>query len=141
MDNQEPNFYELLGINPEASIEEIRWAYRMLAGAFHPDRNPGDKESDAMFKRISQAYETVSDAGERKAYDLFLKTRRCQSTLDVMVENFEPLVGIFVDTMGIFASPLPHGKRSSCKTCNGSGRIPIKLGLIELIRSCSDCEA
>ena len=56
-----------LGLAPGASAEEIRRAYRRLAVQYHPDKNPGDKAAEEMFKKVSHAYEVLSDAEKRAA--------------------------------------------------------------------------
>lgn len=61
--------YEVLGVKPNASAEEIRKAYRKLAKQFHPDLNPGKPEAEARFKSISAAYDLLSDPEKRARYD------------------------------------------------------------------------
>jgi len=65
------NYYTILGVSKSASAEEIKKAYRKLALKYHPDRNKGDKESEARFKDISEAYAVLSDTEKRKQYDMF----------------------------------------------------------------------
>lgn len=65
------DFYQTLGVNKSASEAEIKKAYRKLALEYHPDRNKGDKASEAKFKEVTEAYEVLSDAGKRKQYDQF----------------------------------------------------------------------
>ncbi|MBI5409929.1 MAG: molecular chaperone DnaJ [Nitrospirae bacterium] len=67
------DYYEILGVNREASAEEIKKAYRRLARKHHPDLNPGDKNAEKMFKEINEAYEVLSDAKKRAGYDQFGK--------------------------------------------------------------------
>lgn len=63
--------YEVLGVSKSASEDEIKKAYRKLAGKYHPDRNPGDKDAEAKFKEASAAYEVLSDKEKRQKYDTF----------------------------------------------------------------------
>ena len=65
------DFYETLGIGRGASPDEIKKAYRKKALESHPDRNPGDAKAEAQFKRISEAYEVLSDDNRRKIYDQY----------------------------------------------------------------------
>ena len=63
------NFYEILGIKENASITEIKTAYRKLSKKFHPDVNEGDKFFEERFKEINEAYETLSDQKKKINYD------------------------------------------------------------------------
>jgi len=65
------DYYELLGVSRDSSDRDIKKAYRRLAMKYHPDRNPGDKEAEDKFKEISEAYEVLSDAQKKAAYDQF----------------------------------------------------------------------
>jgi molecular chaperone DnaJ len=63
------DFYALLGVGKDASGPEIKKAYRKLAKALHPDRNPGDAASELKFKEVGEAYSVLSDPEQRKQYD------------------------------------------------------------------------
>jgi molecular chaperone DnaJ len=65
------NYYETLGVPKDASKEDIKKAYRQLALKFHPDKNPGDKEAETKFKKVSEAFEVLQDDVKRANYDRY----------------------------------------------------------------------
>lgn len=65
------DYYEVLGVERGASDQELKSAYRRLAMKFHPDRNPGDHAAEEKFKEASEAYQVLSDADKRAAYDRY----------------------------------------------------------------------
>ncbi|MHC4108681.1 MAG: DnaJ domain-containing protein, partial [Planctomycetota bacterium] len=65
------DYYEVLGVARNASLDEVKRAYRRLAMKYHPDRNPGDSEAEARFKEAAEAYEVLADAERRSRYDRF----------------------------------------------------------------------
>lgn len=65
------DFYELLGVDKNASDEDIKKAYRKLAVKYHPDKNPGDKSAEEKFREATQAYEILKDSKKRAQYDQF----------------------------------------------------------------------
>src|SRR5215475_1468190 len=65
------DYYATLGVAREAGADDIKKSYRKLAMQFHPDRNPGDKQAEARFKEVSEAYDVLKDDQKRAAYDRF----------------------------------------------------------------------
>jgi molecular chaperone DnaJ len=65
------DYYQVLGVPRNATLDEIKGAYRKLALRFHPDRNPGNKAAEETFKEINAAYEVLSDAKKKQLYDQY----------------------------------------------------------------------
>ena len=65
------DFYEILGVNRDASEDDIKKSYRRLAMKYHPDRNPDNPKAEESFKEAKEAYEILSDANKRAAYDQY----------------------------------------------------------------------
>jgi len=105
------DYYEILGISRSANNNEIKKAYRQLALKYHPDRNPGDKDAEGLFKEAAEAYEVLRDPEKRRIYDQYghegLTGSGFQgfSNFDDIFESFSDLFG---DMFG-FSS----GRRSS----------------------------
>ncbi len=95
---KERDYYEVLGVSRNATNDELKKAYRRLALKYHPDKNPGDKESELKFKEAANAYEVLSDPKKREMYDL-----RGQAGLDDMgFHGFESSSDIFSSFGDIF---------------------------------------
>jgi molecular chaperone DnaJ len=65
------DYYEVLGVEKNASVDDLKRAYRRMAMKYHPDKNPDDKEAESKFKECAEAYEVLSDANKRQRYDQF----------------------------------------------------------------------
>jgi curved DNA-binding protein len=88
------DYYQMLGLNRNASEDEIKRAYRKLALQLHPDHHPDDLESEEKFKKISEAYSVLSNPEKKKEYDQFGHTgfKRRYTTEDIFSDvNFEEL--------------------------------------------------
>lgn len=95
------DYYELLGVDRNATTDEIRAAYRKLALKYHPDRNPGDKEAEKRFKEISEAYDVLSDQERRRLYDQYgHEGLRGQAVRDFQTASFQDIFEAFSDIFG-----------------------------------------
>ena len=65
------DYYEVLGVERDATPELMKKAYRKLAVQYHPDKNPGNKEAEEKFKELGEAYEALNDPQKRAAYDQY----------------------------------------------------------------------
>ena len=109
--NQKKDYYEILGVSPDASPEEIKKAYRKLAHAHHPDKNPGDTSAEERFKDIGEAYAVLSDAEKRESYNRFGTTGRGAEGFG----DFDPGFGSIFDDIfeGFFGGRTGRSTRSA----------------------------
>lgn len=137
------DYYEVLGVEKNASAEEIKKAYRKKAIQYHPDKNPGDKEAEEKFKEAAEAYEVLSDPQKRQRYDQFGHAGMSGAggfsgggfTMEDIFSQFGDLfeswgVG---GNMGGFSSFFGGGGSRGPRTRRGSDlRVKVKLTLAEI---------
>jgi molecular chaperone DnaJ len=112
------DYYEVLGVERNASQDDIKRAYRRLAIKYHPDKNPGNKEAETKFKECAEAYEVLSDPEKRKRYDQYghegLKGFGVHDYTHMNVQDIGDIFGdMFGDLFGdIFGGVGRGGRRS-----------------------------
>lgn len=108
------DYYDVLGINRDASADEIKKAYRRLAMKHHPDRNPDSKDSGEKFKELSEAYEILSEPQKRAAYDRHGHAGVDPSMGGAGAQGFDGFSDAFSDIFGdIFGGGGGRGGRSN----------------------------
>jgi molecular chaperone DnaJ len=100
------DYYEVLGVQKNASKDDIKKAYRKLAIQYHPDKNPGNKEAEEKFKEATEAYEVLADDQRKAAYDQFgfagVEGMGGQQDYSQVFRGFEDIFGDFSDIFGSF---------------------------------------
>ncbi|HPI21474.1 MAG TPA: DnaJ domain-containing protein, partial [Candidatus Kapabacteria bacterium] len=97
---QKRDYYEVLGVNKNSNIDEIKSAYRQLALKYHPDRNPDSKDSEEKFKEATEAYEVLSDQNKRQRYDRYGHEGMRMGSDFGQYTNFEDIFSHFGDIFG-----------------------------------------
>ena len=144
------DYYSSLGLQKGASASEIKKAFRKKAMKFHPDKNPGNKQAEAKFKEINEAYEILSDPEKKSLYDNYgksgLNPRNTQDFYRNPTDAFEDMFSGFGDFFGRRSSPAKRGSdihvrvlvslkeivngtekqihyqtKNICSPCNGTG--------------------
>ncbi len=134
--------YDTLGVKKGASADEIKKAYRKLARQYHPDTNQGDKSAEERFKQVQTAYDVLSDAEKRKAYDRFGSTngRGAPGPGGVNVDfgnvDFGDLGDIFGGLFGNLGGTARGGRgRARSQPVRGAdAKVPVELTV-----ACSKC--
>ena len=134
------DYYDILGVEKNASAEELKKAYRKMALKFHPDKNPGDKDAEEKFKEAAEAYEVLSDSEKRQRYDQF-GHQGVRGTgmgggqnmsMDDIFSHFGDIFGdVFGGGFGGFSGGGPGRRRVN----RGSNlRVKVKLSLQEIAK-------
>jgi len=118
------DYYEMLGVTPDASTEEIKKAFRRLARETHPDSNPGDPEAEGRFREIAQAYEVLSNPQRRAAYDR-------GDTID-MSDLFSSFAGIDELLSRMFGGFSGFGARPAGPASGTDARVAVRVDLAEV---------
>ena len=114
------NYYKILGIEKNATNQEIRKAYKKLVIKCHPDKNIDNKEkAEEVFKKITEAYSVLSDSDKRKRYDLYGITEN-SGQINYM-EVFTNFMNNFVENNQEIINDI--------KSCNNMKEVQIKLGI------------
>jgi molecular chaperone DnaJ len=96
------DFYVILGLTRQATVVDVKRAYRRLARRFHPDINPGDQIAAARFRQIAEAYQTLSDPDLRRRYDLAGYHPEPASEVAVGFEGFDFSAGVYANQQSTF---------------------------------------
>jgi molecular chaperone DnaJ len=129
--NNKRDYYELLGVDRSSDQQTIKQAYRKLALKYHPDRNPGNTDSENQFKEISEAYQVLSDQGKRQKYDQY-------GHQGLNGSGFQPFTGFdeIFDSFGdIFGDFFGGGRRSRSRAVAGDDlRYDLTIDFMEAVR-------
>lgn len=147
------DYYAVLGLERNASEEQIKKAYKKAALAYHPDRNPGDDEASEKFKRAAEAYEVLGDPQKKAEYDQFGSVGSRSSipggfgfpfgfgpqpvvkAVNLVLEFIESIQGCEKEV------EIKKQETSTCPDCNGSGRVQIQESPWTIETSCNKCRA
>lgn len=134
------DYYEILGVDKNASSAEIKKAYRKMAIKYHPDKNPGDKQAEDNFKKAAEAYEILSDPDKKARYDQFghAAFEGGQGGFHTGHMNMEDIFSQFGDIFGgAFGggfSGFGSSSRGGARVKGSNLRIRVKLTLNEIIK-------
>lgn len=144
MADQKRDYYEVLGVSKNASADELKKAYRVLAKKYHPDANPGDKEAEAKFKEASEAYAVLSDNDKRRQYDQFGHAAFSNggaggaSGFDFSDIDFGDIFGSFFGGGSGGFDFFGGGRRNSSAPSRGANiRYGIRISFDEAVKGCN----
>lgn len=135
------DYYEILEVSREASQDEIRSAFRRLSLDLHPDRTQSDPELTRQYQLVTEAYEVLSIAEVRRAYDDALMgygTQAPRFTIKDILEGIGSMAGLFMEAVARANPSKVEG--GTCVICNGSGDIAVDVGVIHLSKRCEGCQ-
>jgi molecular chaperone DnaJ len=132
------DYYEVLGVEKNASADEIKKAYRMLALKYHPDKNPNNPEAEEKFKEAAEAYEVLSDAEKRSQYDRFGHNGMqggfggASMSMDDIFEHFGDIFGGHDPFEAFFGRRSGGGGRQRRVYKGSDLRVKVQLNLAEI---------
>src|SRR3990170_2766065 len=157
------DYYDVLGVQRNCTLEDLKKVYRKLALEYHPDRNPGSKEAEERFKEVNEAYSVLSDPQRREQYDMYGhaapsgqgfggfrdRSRRGGDLRYNLTVKFEEAVfgtekEIVVPRTGSCRECSGTGAKKGtrpekCAACNGRGQVTAQQGFFSLTRTCGRC--
>ncbi len=128
------DYYEILGVDRNATEEEIKKAYRKLALKYHPDRNPGSKEAEEKFKEASEAYQVLSDPQKRATYDQFGHVEGLGAGFGGFGRGFPDLSEIFGDVFGDFLGEKRRGPAGPSPEAGADLRYDLLVNFEEAVK-------
>jgi len=129
------DYYEVLGVTRNATIDELKSSYRKMAMKYHPDKNPDDSAAEAKFKEAAEAYEVLSDSAKRARYDQFGHQGLRAGQDFHSYSGFEDVFSQFSDIFGggifdeIFGSSRSRGRSQSRSQGERGSDLKIRIGL------------
>jgi len=133
------DYYEVLGVERSASAADIKKAFRQLAMKYHPDKNPGNKEAEAIFKEVAESYEVLSDEEKRKMYDLHghdgLRGVGMNSGFQSSDEVFSHFSDLFEELLGFGGGRRGGGRRGPRR--GGDLEYPLELDFLDAAKGCT----
>jgi DnaJ-class molecular chaperone len=125
--NTETDYYKLLGVSRDASVKEIKKAFRTLSLKYHPDRNPGDKEAHDLYIKINRAHEVLTDKEKREIYDIYGE-EGLNKEFNIQQRGKErgpnAKIDLFVDLKDLYngiTRTIEFEKNVMCTHCHGTG--------------------
>ena len=143
------DYYEVLGVNRDADEEAIKKAFRRLAMKHHPDRNPDNPKAEELFKEAKEAYEILTDANKRAAYDRYSHAGVDPRPRAGMAGGVAAGLSGFADAFGDIFNQARGGKGFGakpgtkpriCPTCEGHGQVRTQQGFFSTQQACPKCD-
>ncbi|MDI9347063.1 MAG: molecular chaperone DnaJ [Methylacidiphilales bacterium] len=133
------DYYSILGVNQQATEDELKKSYRKLAMQYHPDKNPGDKKAEAKFKEINEAYTVLSDSKKRAMYDRYgsdmaQAASQSRDGFETNFGDFSNLGDIFGDVFdNFFGDRSGRSSKNNHNTPGESLKIEIDISFAESV--------